>query len=171
MTKLHKFQTIDPGKDRLFVAYFAVSISKGLEGLPFANYFGAYIIPGLPIACEYPQLHRGHPRPQDIVDLAFSLGEVRHHERQGTPVTRYKPSAWKGQQKKPPHHRKIWAAMFDSERELIANIARRSVADCADYIDEACERLARTGKVTGYSWEAHNWLDALGLGLKHCRRM
>ncbi len=159
------FVTIDPGVKRLYCARFE-------QGQIVA--FGDIDVwrGGCRFVVEYPRLNKGHPRPQDIVDLAYMLGEVRAYERAGHPVLKCRPSEWKGQQKKPTHHLRIWNAMTLHERFRIVELTKfQSLNECESYILSACDRLARTGKVTGYSFEAHNYFDTAGLGFKHLGRI
>lgn len=111
--------------------------------------------------------------PNDCLDVfgaaQLAAGVIRY---QGGPAALYViPEDWKGSFKKPPHHRKVWAELSPDEREVFARDAGHEVDEIRDKIEAACQRLARSRKVTGYSWKAHNLLDAVGLGLWHLGRL
>jgi hypothetical protein len=111
--------------------------------------------------------------PNDCVDVfgaaRLTEGYIVAH---GGPAALYViPEDWKGSFKKPPHHRKVWAELSPDEREVFARDAGHEVDEIRDKIEAACQRLARSRKVTGYSWKAHNLLDAVGLGLWHLGRL
>ncbi len=138
------------------------------------------------LVIEKPQIYKGSDEkdPNDCLDVfgaaRFAEGCIR---ARGGPAAQYVlPREWKGQIDKPPHHMRIWSVLSRSEREAFARSAdpyiKRTKAEKARPLEEfiahkigdACEALARTGKVTGYSWQAHNLLDAVGLGLWHLKR-
>jgi hypothetical protein len=111
--------------------------------------------------------------PNDCLDVfgaaQLAAGVIRY---QGGPAALYViPEDWKGQFKKPPHHRKVWAELSFSERLIVATDSGHTTEHIRDKIEKACQTLARTRKVTGYSWKAHNLLDAVGLGLWHLGRL
>jgi hypothetical protein len=110
--------------------------------------------------------------PNDIVDLNGAAHEFAGIVRgRGGPLARWvNRTTWKGSEKKPIHHQRIWNALWPAEREIFAACTGLTVDFIAKKIDDACERYARTRKVTGYSWEAHNLLDGVGLGLFELRR-
>lgn len=85
--------------------------------------------------------------------------------------TEYYPRQWKKQMKKPPHHLRVWKALTHRERQIVANYTGKSCEEIIEYIDRACTILATEGKVRRYSWQAHNTFDAIGLGLKHLKRI
>ena len=166
---------IDPGK--LFNAW-AVFVGSHLETV--------YLVAPEVDACdthknltsliiEKPQIYPGSDEkdPNDCLDVfgAARYAEALIRYRGGPPAQYFYPHEWKSSFKKPPHHRQVWAALSQQEREVFARDAGLEVEFIGDKIEAACERLARTGKVTGYSWKAHNLLDAVGLGLWHHRRL
>lgn len=73
-------------------------------------------------------------------------------------VHEFDPMVWKGGLKKPIHHGRVWEWMTPAERSLFP-------ANTATVISKARTRLAETGKVTNYSHEWHNHLDAVGIGM------
>jgi hypothetical protein len=111
--------------------------------------------------------------PNDCVDVFGAACLTEGYIRAlGGPAALYViPEDWKGAFKKPPHHRKVWAELSPDEREVFARDAGHEVDEIRDKIEAACQRLARTRKVSGYSWKAHNLLDAVGLGLWHLGRL
>ena len=111
--------------------------------------------------------------PNDCLDVYGSARLTEGFIRaRGGPAALYViPEDWKGSFKKPPHHRQVWANLSLAEREIFARDAGLEVDFIGKKIDKACETLARTRKVSGYSWQAHNLLDAVGLGLWHLCRL
>ena len=81
------------------------------------------------------------------------------------------PDDWKMTRKKPHVHLSVWETLLPCERQVIATFAKthklrpNTVDGIAQKINTACERLAKTGKVSGYSWSLHNILDAVGIAL------
>jgi hypothetical protein len=111
--------------------------------------------------------------PNDCVDVfgAARLAEGAIRYQDGPKAFYVIPEDWKGSFKKPPHHRQVWANLTPEEHAVFARDAGLEVHFIADKIEAACQRLARTRKVSGYSWKAHNLLDAVGLGLWHLGRL
>lgn len=166
---------IDPGK--LFNAW-AVFVGSRLETV----YFVAPEIDACDthrnlssLVIEKPQIYKGSDEkdPNDCLDVfgAARLAEGIIRARGGPAAHYVLPREWKGSFKKPPHHRQVWAALSPAEREVFARDSGHEVDFITDKIERACQTLARTRKVTGYSWKAHNLLDAVGLGLWHHRRL
>lgn len=122
--------------------------------------------------------------PNDQMDLSLEAGDLRGVYRSaGIPVMMPTPMDWKGQLKKPHHHRRVWDALSSIERATFARCAQEHIQQTKAEktitlvefieakIERACYMLARTGKVTKYSWGAHNLLDAVGLGLRYLGRI
>lgn len=165
---------IDPGKHFHACALFSDEcLSLALFHPPEAVPFGA-CDPLADIVIEKPVLRGPNGKdPNDCVDVfgAARLTEGFIRARGGPAAFYVIPEDWKSQFKKPPHHRKVWAALSPTERVIFASHAGYDVDEIRDRIEAACQRLARTRKVTGYSWKAHNLLDAVGLGLWHLGRL
>lgn len=111
--------------------------------------------------------------PNDLIDVtqaaAFAEGAI---VARGGPRALWVYAAdWKGQIKKPIHHRRIWSVLTPSERAVLAAAIGMTQEAIHEKIEAACKRLAVTGKVTGYAWTAHNLFDAVGLGLWHLKRV
>jgi hypothetical protein len=139
-----------------------------------ANPYGNGVLNLADVVIEKPVL-RG-PNGKDPNDCLDVFGAARFTEAilrtRGAPAALYViPEDWKGQFKKPPHHRKVWAELSPAERKVFAEGAGLEVDFITEKIETACQTLARTRKVTGYSWKAHNLLDAVGLGLWHLGRL
>lgn len=163
---------IDPGKVFHAVAKFHDAQLRAVAFIP-PNGFPSVFAPAFAsdLVIEKPQIYPGADEkdPNDLLDV---YGAARYSEGLlGIPAHYVLPREWKGSFKKPPHHRQVWAALSQQERECFARDAGLEVEFIGDKIEAACERLARTGEVTGYSWKAHNLLDAVGLGLWHHRRI
>lgn len=78
------------------------------------------------------------PNPEDLILIA-TVG-VRLAERFAahfSGIEEYRPAQWKGNTPKPPHHRRMWDALCDSEKKLLGG------AKTLDAIDSACLRGAR----------------------------
>lgn len=104
--------------------------------------------------------------PEVIMRLRETVGYIRGILAvKGITAATTDPRSWKGQFKKPPHHQRVWSLLLPSERELIAKVLGYTPTHIEAKIERACEQLARTGNVRGYSWNAHNVLDAVGLNL------
>jgi hypothetical protein len=167
---------IDPGKHFHACAIFRSGALASVQFIaPAAFGSTSFLQHTDAIVIEKPQVYLGadEKNPNDLLDV---YGAARMSEGMmlvlGGPAAHYVlPREWKGSFKKPSHHRQVWAALSQQEREIFARDAGHEVDFIHDKIEAACERLARTGKVTGYSWKAHNLLDAVGLGLWHHRRL
>lgn len=103
-----------------------------------------------------------------LKERAESLRWIYAAARQQVKV---KPNDWKGSTPKPISHRRIWRELSPGERVCFARAYGVRVDAIGAKIHDACARLARTGKVTKYSWDANNWLDAVGIGLWYLRRL
>lgn len=172
---------IDPGEHKSAAAIFDGPELVGLEWLhpgvewPRIDQVERAVI-------EKPRLYPGHPRPANILNLAWGgalvVGPFRPQRIIYNPASRcnvkipkavaralivYEPSQWKGNVKKPSHHMRCWRKLSGHERMLFEPITEEK-------IKEAVCKLAKTGKVTGYSFETHNLLDAMALGLYHLKR-
>lgn len=127
------------------------------------------------IAVEQPEYHGARSdaaRTQDLLALAWH-GAMLAGQFAGRDQARtfaYPVSEWKGTIPKPMHHHHVWGALVDSEKRLLGG--QRT----ADAIAKACEKHAmRRGKIKGVecyprSFETHNLLDAVALGLHHVGR-
>lgn len=172
---------IDPGANKSAAAIFDGPELVALEWL-YPGIDWPKVNDAERIVIEKPRLYPGHPRPGNILDLgwggALVAGSFRPQRIISNPASRcnakitggakralfvYEPSQWKGNVKKPPHHMRAWRKLSQHERRLFAPTVEAKITD-------AVKRLARTGKVTGYSFEAHNLLDAVALGLFHLKR-
>jgi len=117
---------------------------------------------------EMPRVYPGNGKgdPNHLVDLAAVAGGVQKElEMKGARAEYVHPQKWKGHLKKPPHHARVWLQMSDQDREILARAAGYTPREVKEKIHAACMRLAHSGRVSGYSWKAHNLLDAVGLGL------
>lgn len=167
---------IDPGKLSHACAYFEGPRLLWVDSMPpedFDNTASWALCRELLI--EKPQIYPGSDEkdPNDCLDVfgAARYAEALIHVRGGPAAVYVKPREWKGGLKKPQHHRLVWGNLTSDERDVFARDAKLDVDFIGNKIEEACERFARTRKVTGYKWQAHNLLDAVGLGLWHLRRV
>lgn len=167
---------IDPGKHFHAIALFSESVLGSVYFQPAdSNPYGDGVLNVSSLVIEKPQIYPGadEKNPNDILEVygaaRFAEGIIR---ARGGPAAHYVlPREWKGSFKKPPHHRQVWAALTPPEKAAFAECAGHSVDFIGEKIEAACQRLARTREVSGYSWKAHNLLDAVGLGLWHHRRL
>jgi hypothetical protein len=146
---------IDPGEHRSACAVFDAKELVSLEWIkPGEVWPGVDMIDQAVV--EKPRLYPGHPRPGNILNLgwggALVVGALR------CLVHEFEPSQWKGSVKKPQHHMRVWMKLDPLERALFP-------AGTEVRIAKGLKRLMKTRKVTGYSFEAHNLLDACALGM------
>lgn len=158
--------SIDPGVQRSATAFW-------FQGQLWAVAFNPVTeFPGISwLVVELPTVYPGQPKPSaDILALRDTATRWADRAR-GATVRTPLPVQWKGQTPKPIHHKRILEALTPLELEALALGLGRTPAEIRAYVDAACRRLAVRGKVTGYSREDHNILDAAGLGLWHLRRI
>jgi hypothetical protein len=153
---------IDPGKNRCACACF----SEGTSALVSAFFLTPGQEPPVPfsasvVVIEKPRITTNTPNWESIVDEAWSGAIIAGTFR--APIIPYYPNEWKATVKKPVHHRRLWRVLSPAERFLLP-------VGVAAVIDAAVKSYAATGKVTKYSHEWHNLLDAVGLGLFHLGR-
>jgi hypothetical protein len=163
--------TIDPGVHRHALAR---GDGEELEAVWFADAGAVLAMPVVAhVTIENPRIGRQTrgKDPNDQMDLAVAVGELKGvFLAKSTPVELLTPSEWKGSIKKPLHHWKVWSVLRLAERRRFAEGAAqygrtKTPADIEAKIRDACLRLKLTGEVSGYSWAAHNLLDAAGLFL------
>jgi hypothetical protein len=171
---------IDPGEHRSAVAVFDGPELVSLEWIdPGEVWPGVDLIDRIVI--EKPRLYPRHPRPSNILNLAWGgalvAGSFRPNRVIMNPESRcdvrvakgqrplivYEPSQWKGNVKKPAHHLRCWEQLGPHERALFDSKVEARIR-------AAVKKLGRTGKVKGYSFEAHNLLDAMAIGLFFLKR-
>lgn len=164
-----KLLSIDPGKHACGWALFhdgrlhAVGHSPREIFRGFGGELGAAVV-------ERPRIYpQGHPKPQDLIDLAgVAAAAGESLAMLGFRVDYVEPAEWKGQAKKSVGNQRVWCALLASERDTIAKcFPKESVQTIAARIELGTQALARTGKEPrGYSdWNMHNVLDAVGIGL------
>lgn len=168
---LELYSGIDPGTDGSWLAWGERHTLLGVYCIPKDH------IPPLPtgmrLLIEKPRIYpySNGEDPNDLIDLAIALGGLRLSAiHAGVDVTLCEPRKWKGQRKKPPHHLSIWQALTHAEREVVAKAIGHTQQEIFTKINDACETLARTGKIRKYAWDAHNAFDAVGIYLKHAGR-
>lgn len=125
---------------------------------------------------ERPRIYPGEKQKgdaNDLIDLALAAGELcgSLYWRGVASVEYVEPRTWKGQHPKPISHRMIWQRLYTAERDVFASYAGMTVTAIETKIEDACHRLAVTGKVTAYSWKANDLLDAVGIGLHAIGRL
>lgn len=161
---------IDPGTPECAVAFFQRRLLTGVfvehecEGIAGEDRAGAGV-------CELPQVDgRGVPA-QGLIKLA-AAGALCAGRLSSGPVQFVTPTEWKGQQKKPIHHGRMWLALTVEERILLGGLhtlhaielaKRRGAADgwrkpSQNYY--RAQELATDGLRID-----HNILDAVALGL------
>ena len=166
---------IDPGVHRMACARFDDARLASVYFLKPVEFLTVDLGALDRLVVEWPEVYQstGHKKANDLIELggAARFVEAAILARSSVPVLRVTPRAWKGQIKKPPHHWRIWHSLTAEERVIAARAFGASVEDVRSKIQSACERLARTGKESGYRWAAHNLLDAIGLGLWDSKRV
>lgn len=144
-------------------------------GLNFARPYPRIPADSVDVVVEQPEYHGARSdqaRTQDLLALAWhgALLAGQFAGRDQARTFAYPVSEWKGTTPKPMHHHHVWGALVDSEKRLLGG--QRT----ADAIAKACEKHAmRRGKIKGVecyprSFETHNLLDAVALGLHHVGR-
>jgi len=111
---------------------------------------------------ERMNINRNTPNWQSVLDAERAGQRVAGRHR--CHVVEHTAAQWKGFVKKPVHHLRLWHVMTDEERALFP-------AHTFNTIQLACENIARTGLVVGYSFETHNHLDAAALLMFEYRRL
>ncbi len=102
--------------------------------------------------------------PRVLIDLAWN-GALLAGALRPRSLVCYTPNDWKGQVSKPVHHLRLWRVLSTIERKCFP-------ADTEERIRKGAEATARAaGKLKNYSFEAHNLLDAVGLGLFYLKRI
>ena len=112
-------------------------------------------------------------RLNDVMDVARAADRLIGMILQagGPEPVRYEPAKWKGQVNKPLHHSRIWAALTPEEQQTFASCVGYTSAEIEKKFDVVLDKYARTGEIKGYSWEAHNLFDAVGIGLFDQKRI
>lgn len=138
---------VDPGKRSGWAIFVdAALVEAGVwsevdmleAGTPIVELGPAVAVIELPVI--YP-LGRGEGDPNDLIDLAVLVGDLRgFYRRAGLDVVLVKPRTWKGTTPKPIHNERVLRALTPAERAL----------------------LPRRPRAKGFD---HNMLDAIGLGL------
>lgn len=108
--------------------------------------YGAMLLPGYKgidafdaVIVEIPTVRgTATPNPEDLILVGVS--GARLAERFAaipSGLREVRPAEWKGNTPKPPHHRRMWDALADSEKQLLGG------AKTLAAIDAACLRGAR----------------------------
>ncbi len=132
------------------------------------------IVSGLrTVVAEKPQ-HDGRPASaQTLIDLSWGSAAAAFWlaARHLAHVVELEPREWKGQEPKPVHHMRVWAALDPTERALFP-------ANTEAQINAAADKAARwpRGKKKPSSWypasfKSHNHLCAAGLVLVSVGRL
>lgn len=160
---------IDPGVDLCGWSWSVASSIRAVGHSP-PDFFAGIVGP-VRVMIESPVIYphgnsEGTRDPEVIMRLRETVGYISGLlAAHGITAATTDPRAWKGQLKKPVHHSRVWALLTERERRLIADACGHTPEFMTNKIERACETLARTRAVTGYSWNAHNVLDAAGLNI------
>lgn len=167
----------DPGKSVIYCAAFdrgrLAAIHAQAPGEPYKNWdfysppsgwFDAIIV-------EKPMLYPGHPRPNDILDLAcsaflFAGRFAEYHDCAAFYPER--PSAWKGQRDKIPHHLQLIRKVLTV---LELEVLLERYPDLENYVLTKAAQLGLSGAKPAYDAEFTNFLDAVALGCTALGRM
>jgi hypothetical protein len=169
MTELY---SIDPGNAAAhgrvsYVAFFDVRELVDVQALTWKQAAG--ITPGFGprvVVIERPQQdgRSGRVPPGVLMGLAWN-GALVAASLQPTEIVEYTPREWAGQSSKPERHLKILRVLSKLEKQCLPG-------DTEERVRKGAEATARNkGKLTNYSFEAHNLLDAIGIGLFHLKRI
>jgi hypothetical protein len=169
---------IDPAVHELACAWFTDGVLRGAAMVPREDFAKTnHILLPQHLVIERMRIYGGKSDdgkdPNDLLDVtqaaAFAEGAIV--ARGGPRAVWVYARDWKGQVKKPIHHMRLWSVLTPGERATLAAAIGMTEAAIEKKIADACKRLALTGKVTGYSWTAHNLFDAVGIGLWRSRRV
>lgn len=157
---------VDPGKKQSACARFDGSRLVDVGFWPSVEYRDARIL-----VVEKPEIYPGstEKNPNDLIAVAMAAQNIADQVPCAPKFVL--PRTWKGQVKKPIHHARLWSVLEPEERTVLAKRIGMTSIDIGEKIRLAQVRLATTGKVTGYSWAAHNLLDAIGIGVWHFGRI
>ncbi len=144
-----------------------------------AKHWGAPIEHG-PTVYERPRCHMTLVKRKgaEIIATANDLIALDSHGMQAAcyvagpfPVRAVEPQVWKKQVCKCMHHQAAMRVLSSAERALIASTyapnatPEQALGLLLAYITQACERFGRTRKLTGYSSQVVDLLDAVCLNL------
>lgn len=79
-------------------------------------------------------------------------------------LVEYLPAEWKGQAKKPIHHRRLWHVLTEPERALLGGAATLAKIEIAT-------RALAFGRRVSYTWSMGDRLDAAALGAFQLKRI
>ena len=120
------------------------------------------------VVWEQPQVdQRTRIAVVEIVRLAAEGGTLAGYyaglrRAEVVPVT---PSSWKGSVPKPINHASLWKALQPDERALFPPDTEARIQRAVE--KGALERWKRPGAVYYGTWDAHNLLDAVGIGRRN----
>lgn len=175
--------TIDPGTTKGSALAGSAPLSGIVRTLAFiereetygtikvAKHWGAPVEHG-PTVYERPRVHMtmSKRKASDVIATANDLIALDSHGMQAAcyvagpyPVRAVEPQVWKKQVAKCMHHRAAWVYLTAGERDLLHE-AYGSTA-LYTYIADACARFGKTRKLTGYSSQIVDLLDAVCLNL------
>ncbi len=138
-----------------------------------AKHWGAPIEHG-PTLYERPRVHMSMSmrKASDVIATSNDLIALDSHGMHAAcyvagpyPVRAVEPQVWKKQVCKCMHHRSAWVYLSAPERTLLAQAYGRAEGDLFDYVTDACVRFGKTRKLTGYSAQVVDLLDAVCLNL------
>jgi hypothetical protein len=116
------------------------------------------------LVVEMPEIHDGQTRDPDSILKVRDAARTWELYVQWERVRRVRPNEWKGgSQKKPQNHKRVLKALSPDEFRIVEAALEMSGAAIWSKVEDACLRVAATGKVSRYSWSAHNVLDAVGI--------
>lgn len=137
-----------------------------LSGENYTTHAGYFHTPITSLLWEKPQVYpRSKVNPNQIVDDAINGALAANFLRRcipGLEVREIAPRAWKGTLDKPSHHMRLWVILTPEEKAMLGG------DETYAYIFAAAERLAMTGKVSGYSKPIVDLLDAVAMGKYDC---
>jgi len=156
MPSTERITAIDPGATSGYAQFaegklFAAGTFSG-EAFPEVWHRGYAQTLVLEVPRIYPSGGKGDPN--DIIQLAMRVGEIRGHyvRTASARIVEVFPRTWKGNVPKEIHHARVLAQLGDQERAVLAPHARRVTKTNPHGLD-------------------HNMLDAVGLGLWFLKRL
>ncbi len=101
----------------------------------------------------------------DLIDLAASGADTARFLAGPCEVIAKRPREWKGQIPKPIHHARLLGRLNAQEYALLVQAYGKDPWSLTAYVKSAAVRYGSTGKLTGYSAEITDLLDACAFAL------
>ncbi len=149
----HQQQCLGSYQHRAWLTEFYVSHSWGSPAFGPCLYEQPQVYPYGKLS-----LSRMTAQANDLIAIGCMGAQVAAFMANGQGTGSIKPREWKGQVKKPQHHRKVLQVLTASEAQLLADAFDDDTAQLQAYVEAACAGSPYSAQVT-------DLLDAVALGL------